>query len=112
MKKKAFTLFSTLILVALFSVLIIKIFEVKSLSSHNILYQHSYIQAKNHLRFLESYIHSLSELNHLDTLEFKEGYFTMHANIQTLGNQQFEIEMSAQSHKEDVRVYKKIVVQK
>lgn len=44
--KKAFTLFSVLILVFIFSILAVRIYETKSINSINIINKYKYIQAK------------------------------------------------------------------
>ena len=79
--KKAFTLFSTLVLVFIFSILITTIFEIKSISSTNITNQYYYIQAKNHMVFLKNYIDSISNLNNINKVEIKNDKFYIYSNI-------------------------------
>ena len=105
MKQKAFTLFSTLILIFIFSILIIKIFEVKSISSVNIINQYRYIQAKNHLCFLEEYINSLENLNSLEKIKIENTDFNIFALIKKKKDK-FEIELIVEDFKFDIRTYK------
>lgn len=79
--KKSFTLFSTLILILLFSLLTVKIFETKNITSINILNQYNYIQAKNHLKFLEEYIKSMESLEMVDKIQIKNDNFEILALI-------------------------------
>jgi hypothetical protein len=54
--KKAYTLLITIVLIATFSYLAILILETKALKNENLSNQYLYIQAKNHLNFLEDFI--------------------------------------------------------
>jgi hypothetical protein len=54
--KKAYTLFITIFLITVFSILSIQILEKKALRSENLTNQVLYIQAKNHLEFLKEYL--------------------------------------------------------
>ena len=108
MRKKSFTLFSTLILIFIFSILLIKIFELKSISSVNILNQYRYIQAKNHLLFLESYIKSLKDLDSIDKIEIENENFNILALVQK-SKSEYEIELIIEDINFDIRVYKKII---
>lgn len=109
MNKKAFTLFSTLILIFIFSILIIKIFEVKSISSVNIANQYRYIQAKNHLAFLEEYINSLTNLASLDKITIKNPNYDIYSLIKKENNK-YHIELIVEDLNFDIRVYKKITI--
>lgn len=108
--KKAFTLFSTIVLIFIFSLVAIKIFQTKSLNSVNIVDQYKYIQAKNHLVFLEEYINSLENFNNLKKLQIKNNDFKIIAQIKKLGNRNHEIELSVKAIDYDVRVYKKVEI--
>ncbi len=111
MKKKAFTLFSTLILIFIFSILIIKILEVKSINSINILNQYRYIQAKNHLLFLEEYLNSLEALKTLesiDKIQIENEDYDIFAFIKKKENN-YQIELIVEDLDFNIRVYKKII---
>ena len=108
MKQKAFTLFSTLILIFIFSILIVKIFEVKSISSVNIVNQYKYIQAKNHLLFLEQYLNSLSNLNSIDKIEIENEDFNILALIEK-DESKFKIELIVEDYDFNIRVYKNFI---
>lgn len=110
MRKNSFTLFSTLILVFIFSILTIKIFETKSISSINIINQYKYIQAKNHLDFLENYINSLVELDSLDKLQIENSDFEILAFIEKVESKKYEVELIVKSIEENIRVYKRLEV--
>lgn len=109
MMKKAFTLFSTLVLVFIFSVIIVNIFEVKSLSSVNIQKQYKYIQAKNHLVFLEEYVKSLADLEKLNKIQIKDEKYIIFALIKKV-NTKYEIELIVEALDFNIRVYKRIEV--
>lgn len=113
MKQKGFTLFSTLILIFVFSILIIKIFEIKSISSTNIINQYKYIQAKNHLIFLEEYINSLldlesSNLDSIDKIKIEDQNFNIIALIKKEDKTNI-IELIVEDLNFNIRVYKKII---
>ena len=107
--KKSFTLFSTLILIFVFSMLAIKIYEVKSISSINITNQYRYIQAKNHLIFLEEYIHSIDDLKTLDKIQIENIKFDIFALIKKV-DVKYEIELIVKAIDSDIRLYKSIEV--
>ena len=107
--KKSFTLFSTLILIFIFSMLAIKIYEVKSISSINITNQYRYIQAKNHLIFLEEYIHSIDDLKTLDKIQIENIKFDIFALIKKV-DVKYEIELIVKAIDSDIRLYKSIEV--
>lgn len=54
MKKNSFTLFLTIVITAIFSILSLNYFQVKSLKTDNLKNKIIYIQAKNHMDFLIS----------------------------------------------------------
>lgn len=105
--KKSFILFSTLILILIFSIISLKIFENKSISSQNIINQHTYIQAKNHLNFLEEYISSLDSLELIDKIQIKDDKFDIFALIKK-DEDRFDIELIVKAKNIDVRVYKRV----
>ena len=107
--KKSFTLFSTLILIFIFSLLAIKIYEVKSISSINITNQYRYIQAKNHLIFLEEYIHSIDDLKTLDKIQIENLKFDIFALIKKI-DVKYEIELIVKAIDSDIRLHKSIEV--
>jgi len=107
--KKSFSLFSTLILVFIFSISAIKIYELKSISSTNIINQYKYIQAKNHLNFLEEYIKSLNNLNNLEKIQIENEKYEILALVKKIENKKFEIQLSVKAVGFDIRVYKKVL---
>ena len=106
--KKSFTLFSTLILIFIFSILLINIFEVKSLNSINIKNQHQYIQAKNHLMFLEEYINIQKDFSLLEKLEIENSYFDIFAKIKKI-DEKYEINLYVSSKNYDIRLHKRVL---
>ncbi len=109
--KKSFTLFSTLLLVFIFSILIIKIYETKTISSINILNQYKYIQAKNHLLFLEEYIKALDNLKALDKIKIEDINYEIFAQIEET-NTKYDVELVVKAKDSSVRVYKRVEVTK
>ncbi|RXI27623.1 hypothetical protein CRU87_08060 [Aliarcobacter trophiarum LMG 25534] len=66
--KKSYVLFMTLVLIVVFSILANSILEIISIKNENFVQKTLYLQAKNHILFLEDYILN-SDLN--DTKEIK-----------------------------------------
>ncbi len=105
---KSFTLFSTIILVFIFSIISINLYELKSINSLNTQNQYKYIQAKNHLLFLEKYINTLDNLESLDKIQVQNDKFEITALIKKISEKKFEIEMFVKALDFNVRVYKTI----
>lgn len=65
--KRAYTLLITIVLISTFSYLAVLILETKALKNENLSNQYLYIQAKNHLNFLEDFIkdYNLEKIEHL-----------------------------------------------
>lgn len=108
-QKKSFTLLSTIVLILLLSLIVVKIYETKNISSQNALNQYDYIQAKNHLKFLEEYIKSLQSLETIDKIEIENNNFEIKALIKK-ENEKYIAYLSVKALKNDVRVYKKIEI--
>lgn len=108
MKKKSFGLFSTLILVFIFSILAIKIFETKSINSQNIINQYKYIQAKNHLNFLEEYIKSL-DLETIDKIKIENEKFNIYATIEKKTTT-YNIDLYCEALNFNIRVHKSLEI--
>ena len=108
--KRAFTLFSTLILLVIFSFLIINIFEVKSLSSSNIVNKYQYIQGKNHLLFLEQYLRN-SSLEGVNNIEIVDNDFKIQAYIEDKITK-FSIQMQVKANKFNISLVKNIEINK
>ncbi len=109
MRKKSFTLFSTLVLILIFSILIINIFETKSMSSSNIQKQYTYIQAKNHLKFLEEYIYSLKDFKTIDKIEIEDNHFGIFADIiKEVKN--YEVDLYVKSKLHNISIHKKLII--
>ena len=106
--KKSFTLFSTLILIFIFSILVIKIFETKSISSQNIVNQYKYIQAKNHLNFLEEYINSLNDFKAIDQIKIDNKDFDIYALIKKVENK-YNIELVVKAVNHNIRIQTTII---
>lgn len=105
--KKSFTLFSTLVLVFIFSILAVNLYEIKSVSSVNIQNQYKYIQAKNHLLFLEEYLKNLDSLDTLEKVQIENEKFEIIALIEKIEEEKYEIEIWVKAIDFNVRVYKK-----
>lgn len=109
--KKAFTLFSVLILVFIFSILAVKIYEVKSINSINIINKYKYIQAKNHLAFLEEYIKSLSDYSSFKKLAIEDENYSINAYLKEEINF-YEIELVVKTNDHNIRVQKVVTIAK
>lgn len=109
--KKSFTLFSTLVLVFIFSIIAVNLYEIKSISSINIQNQYKYIQAKNHLLFLEEYLKNLESLDSLEKVQIENEKFEIIALIEKIEEEKYEIEMWVKAIDFNVRVYKKEVLE-
>lgn len=109
--KKSFTLFSTLVLVFIFSILAVNLYEIKSISSINIQNQYKYIQAKNHLIFLEEYLKNLESLDSLEKVQIENEKFEIIALIEKIEEEKYEIEMWVKAIDFNIRVYKKEVLE-
>ncbi len=108
MNKKSFILLTTLVLIFVFSILAVYIFEVKSLNSQNIIKQYKYIQAKNHINFLDEYIQSLSDLNLLDKIAIEDDKFNIYAIIEK-EETKYKIDIYVKAIGFDVSLHKKII---
>lgn len=107
--KNSFTLFSTLLLILMFSIISVKIFENKNISSQNTINQYNYIQAKNHLKFLEQYVRSLDSLELLNKIEIKDTNFEVYALIKKQ-EEKFDVELIVEEKDSSVRVYKRVEI--
>lgn len=109
MKKDSFTLFSTLILIFIFSILVVNIFETKSMSSTNIQKQYNYIQAKNHLYFLEEYISSLKNFDTIEKIEIEDSFFNIFADI-TKKSKNHQANLYVKSKLHNISIHKVISI--
>jgi len=107
--KKSFTLFSTLVLIFVFSILIVNIFETKALTSSNIQKQYLYIQGKNHLNFLEEYINKLKSLRNLDKIKIDDKNFDIFAEI-IKKNKNYEVDLYIKSKLHNISLHKKVFI--
>ncbi len=107
---KSFTLFSTIILVFIFSIISVNLYELKSINSLNTQSQYKYIQAKNHLYFLEKYIKTLENIETLDKIQIENTKFKIIALFEKISEKEYEIEMSVKANDFNVRVYKTILL--
>ncbi|MCP4970399.1 MAG: hypothetical protein GY932_07390 [Arcobacter sp.] len=108
---KSFTLFYTIVLVFLFSILSIYIFQIKSLNYENIKNQHQYIQAKNHMRFLEEYTISLKNLNQIYKIEIKDNDFFIFGNINKKPKSNYEANLYIKSKLHNISLHKKLIIE-
>lgn len=103
----------TLLLVSLFSFLTINLVETKSIQSKNLENQYLYIQGKNHLSFLQTYIVSLSK-DELDTIEhiiIENKNFVIEAYNNDKNNN-YELELFVKSKFKDISLFKKVTINK
>lgn len=106
---KAFTLFSTLILIFIFSILLINIYETKSINSTNIIKQYTYIQAKNHLAFLNEYLISLKDYTLLERIDIEDAKFDIYATLENIDTS-YEAHLYVKSKLYNISVHKKMIL--
>lgn len=108
--KKSFVLFSTIVLIFIFSIIAVNLYELKSISSINIQNQYKYIQSKNHIEFLEEYIRSLNILENIEDIKIDNDKYEIKAIIKKIEDSKYEVELSVKAINYNVRVYKLITI--
>ncbi|WP_418185203.1 hypothetical protein ACNSOS_10190 [Aliarcobacter vitoriensis] len=104
--KKSYTLLITLILLVVFSISANQILENNSLGNESLKQKVLYIQAKNHLEFLEEYLLSI-DLKDIEKIEIYDDFF----DIKAKKSEGFEhYLLSVQSFDFDIRVTKKLII--
>jgi hypothetical protein len=103
--KKSYTLLISIVLITIFSFLAISILETKALRSSNISNQYLYIQGKNHLIFLKSYIKS-ADLTDISNLEIKDDFFDIYAKIEKKDST-FVVDIFVKAKDYDISLYEK-----
>lgn len=103
--KKAYTLLITIVLIATFSYLAILILETKALKNENLSNQYLYIQAKNHLNFLEDFIKDY-DLQGIEHLKIDDEVFDIYAT--KLENSNF-VDIFVKAKDYDVALHKQIM---
>jgi len=98
MNKKAYVLFLTLIIVVIFSVVSLNYFQIKSLKTENIKSQIVYIQAQNHMDFLEDIS---KEYDFISKFEIQNNDFEIYAI-----KENSEIHYFVKSKKDEVNIHK------
>lgn len=105
--KKSYVLFITLILVVVFSVLANFILETNSLKNEAFTQKYLYLQAKNHILFLEEYILK-TDLEDTKTIKIDNDLFEIIAK--KYGEEQSKLFfLSVQNKKFAIRLTKQIV---
>lgn len=117
--KKAYTLFITISLITVFSILSIQILEKKSLRSENLTNQVLYIQAKNHLEFLKEYLkdemssrkssidEGVETLELSKTIEIIDEKFTLKA-VQSSDERYYNLYVKAKDY--DIALHQKLEI--
>lgn len=105
--KKAYTLLLTILLLTIFSYVSLQILQTKAIKSENIKNQFLYIQAKNHLSFLEEYLKSI-DLKEIDSLKIDDDFF----EIKAIKSKDLKhINLYVKSYDYNVRVTKIITIE-
>lgn len=105
--KKSFTLIITIFLFSIFAYLCVEILNTKAIRSENLKNQFLYIQAKNHLNFLESYLKNI-DLKDINSLKIEDDFF----NIKAQKSEDFKgYFLSVSSNDFNVRLTKKVFIQ-
>lgn len=108
--KKSFVLLITIVLITLLSILSVYILEIKAINSTNIINKYLYIQGKNHLIFLNSYVKSKKNLQNLDEIRIEDINFEIVAKIRNEETKKIA-RLSVSSKKYNIRLYKKIIIE-
>lgn len=108
--KKAFTLLFTLVLVTLISILSIYFFEIKSINSTNTINQYIYLQANNHMDFLEEYIKSKKSLKDINEIEIEDRGFEIKAVIKKEQTKNI-VELFVYSKNYNIKLYKELIIE-
>lgn len=106
--KKSYVLFITLALVLVFSVLANSILETNSIKNESFIQKTLYLQAKNHILFLEDYILN-SDLEDTKTVKISDEIFEIIAKRDKEDSKLFFI--SVYSSKFDIRLTKQVVIE-
>ena len=105
--KKSYVLFITLILVVVFSVLANFILETNSLKNEAFTQKYLYLQAKNHILFLEDYILK-TDLEDIKDIKIDDNLFTIVAKRYGDENSKLFF-LSVQNKELNIRLTKQIV---
>ncbi|MCT7542128.1 hypothetical protein [Aliarcobacter cryaerophilus] len=105
--KKSYVLFITLVLVVVFSVLANFILETNSLKNEAFTQKYLYLQAKNHILFLEDYILK-TELEDTKDIKIDDDLFKIFAKRYGDENSKLFF-LSVQNKEFDIRLTKQIV---
>ena len=105
--KKSYVLFITLILVVVFSVLANFILETNSLKNEAFTQKYLYLQAKNHILFLEDYILK-TDLEDTKDIKIDDDLFTIVAKRYGEENSKLFF-LSVQNKELNIRLTKQIV---
>ena len=105
--KKTYVLFITLILVVVFSVLANFILETNSLKNEAFTQKYLYLQAKNHILFLEDYILK-TDLEDTKDIKIDDDLFTIVAKRYGEENSKLFF-LSVQNKEFDIRLTKQII---
>jgi hypothetical protein len=103
--KSSFTLLFTILIVTILSLISIKIFETKSVNSTNLTNKYVYIQALNHLEFLEEYINSLEDVKNIDEIKIDNKEFYIKAIFKKVALK-YKISLEVKAKNFNVRVQK------
>lgn len=101
--KKSFTLLIAIILITLFSYLSISILQTKALRTKNLQNQYLYLQAKNHQKFLKTYLKTL-DLTDISYIEIEDEVFDIYAKIKK-ENTKFDINIFVKAKNYDVSLW-------
>lgn len=104
--KKSFTLFVTIVLFSVFTYVTFDILQTKAIKSENIKNQFLYIQAKNHIFFLEDYLKNI-DLKDIDSLKVDDNFF----DIKAQKSKDFEgYLLSVSSNDSNIKITKKFLI--
>lgn len=105
--KRAYTLLITIVLISTFSYLAVLILETKALKNENLSNQYLYIQAKNHLNFLEDFIKDYN-LEKIEHLKIDDDKFDIYAV--KLENSNF-VDIFVKAKDYDIALHKQVLIE-
>ncbi|AXX91646.1 hypothetical protein CPU12_04575 [Malaciobacter molluscorum LMG 25693] len=106
--KKAFSLLFTILIVTILSLVSINIFQSRAINNQNTINQYLYIQANNHLNFLQEYINSIKNLKNNDEIKIESNRFDIIAKVKK-DEKNTKIIMSVKSKDYNIRVQRTLI---
>ncbi|RXJ87213.1 hypothetical protein [Arcobacter sp. CECT 8985] len=105
--KKAFSLLFTILVITILALVSVKIFQARAITNVNLVNQYLYIQANNHLDFLQEYIKHLKNLKNNDEIIIENKKFNIEAKVKK--DTKLKIFMSVSAKDYNIRVTRTLI---